>query len=127
MASSIQNEIKNLMEQIMLLPEGKNFRKMDEIKVHDDTFCLVCHRNPTHLRGEDNCFGAYSLKNTLQYTLRMLDHFRVYNYSQIEKKIFINSINEIGLLDERDISYNTSTWYFKCHNLYETYVVKEYF
>ena len=121
--SSVVYEIECLIEEIPQLPEGKEFRNLEEILDHDeDTYCLVCHQR------EDNTlecppYGRVSWHIFLIRILAVLEHFKVHKYGKIEKNIFLNSIKESGVLRDKD---DNSFWFLARNNSYDTYEVKKY-
>ena len=121
---SIIYGIKKLMNEIVDLPEGKNFRNIKETTKHNvDYYCLNCHMR---VLGDHETkyppYGKFCLNHMLIHVMVMLDHFKVYKYNFLCKKIFIDSINDSGLLRERD---TFSYWSFEDHRNYETFLIKK--
>lgn len=91
---SIIYEIKKLMNEIVDLPEGKNFRNIKETTKHNvDYYCLNCHMR---VLGDHETkyppYGKFCLNRMLIHVMVMLDHFKVYKYNFLCKKIFIDSM-----------------------------------
>ena len=115
MAKSIVYEIEKLIEELPLLPEGKQFRETEKIRLHDrsENICLSCHRR-TYESGENyGPYGGYRTEAMLHHVYMYLEHLKVYAYEGTEKIFFIDSVIQSGILKEKD---NRKAWFFDYDN-----------
>ena len=124
MTISIVYEIEKLIEELPLLPEGKKFREIEKISLHDkgENICLSCHERTYTKSDKFGPYGGYRTEAMLQHIYMYLEHLKVYAYQNTEKKVFIDSVIESEILKEKN---NRKGWFFDYDNKTGIFIIKE--